>query len=58
MSAIQEGADEAGLQRYEQARNLGREFVVKAGFLKHPCAVLCTVPAGDRKGRALGTSPP
>ncbi|CAE7190067.1 aspS [Symbiodinium microadriaticum] len=23
------GADEAGLQRYEQARNLGREFVVK-----------------------------
>eukprot|EP00439_Symbiodinium_sp_Y106_P080976 s652_g19.t2 len=24
-----EGADEAGLQRYEQARNLGREFVVK-----------------------------
>ena len=53
----QDGADEAGLQRYEQARNLGREFVVKARFLLTPgdCCVNGRSPRtllrrGDRKG--------
>ncbi|CAE7793705.1 aspS [Symbiodinium sp. CCMP2592] len=42
-----EGADEAGLQRYEQARNLGREFVVKVtGKAGHSSAASSTAALG------------